>query len=208
MKRVPDLFPRVLEDPALAGRYAESSARRNKAIAKRFIDMLRETGFEKARILDAGCGAGDVLIELARACPEAKMVGIDLSEPLLDVARAAAQSAGVAERVSFETGNVQAMPFEDDSFDVVVSLNMLHYVEDPVAMLNEIERVLAPHGVLGLGALKRSWLAPLMPAMKMAYTAAEAREMLQQSKLRSWELTEFRLAFTVGAGEAVVSRGG
>ena len=208
MKRVPDLFPRILEDPALARRYAESSARRNKAIAKRFIDMLRETGFEKARILDAGCGGGDVLIKLEQACPEAKMVGIDLSEPLLDMARAAAERAGVAGRVSFQTGDVQAMPFEDGSFDVVISLNMLHYVDDPVAMLNEIERVLAPQGVLGLGALKRSWLAPLMPAMKMAYTAAEARELLQRSKLRPWELTEFRLAFTVGAGEAIVPQGG
>ncbi len=208
MKRVPDLFPRVLDDPAWAGRYAESSARRNKAIAKRFVDMLRETGFEKARVLDAGCGAGDVLIELARACPEAKMVGIDLSEPLLDMASVAVESAGMAERVSFEKGDVQAMPFEDGSFDVVISLNVLHYVDDPVAMLNEIERVLAPRGVLGLGALKRSWLAPLMPAMKMAYTAAEAREVLQRSKLRPWVLTEFRLAFSVGAGEAVVSQGG
>jgi len=208
MKRVPDLFPRVLDDPAWARRYAESSARRNKAIAKRFLDMLRQTGFEKARILDAGCGGGDVLIELAESCPEAKMVGIDLSQPLLDVARTAVESAGVAERVSFEKGDVQAMPFEDGFFDVVISLNMLHYVDDPVAMLNEIERVLAPHGVMGLGALKRSWLAPLMPAMKMAYTAVEARELLQQSRLRPWELTEFRLAFTVGAGEAIVSQGG
>ena len=48
------------------------------------------------------------------------------------------------------------MPFEDDSFDVVVSVNTFHVVDDPVAMLNEIERILKPEGILGLSCIKRS----------------------------------------------------
>ncbi|MGB2798301.1 MAG: class I SAM-dependent methyltransferase [Dehalococcoidia bacterium] len=109
----------------------------------------------------------------------------------------------MAERVTFEKGDVQAMPFEDDSFDMVISLNMLHYVDDPVAMLNEIERVLAPSGMFGLGAIKRSWLAMIWPIFKMAYTATEAGELLQRSKLRTWELRESFLVLTVAAGSSV-----
>ena len=70
MQRVPDLYPKVLDDPGWAEKYAESSAKRNKAIAKSFVRMLAESGFEKGRILDAGCCAGEVLIELARAFHE------------------------------------------------------------------------------------------------------------------------------------------
>jgi ubiquinone/menaquinone biosynthesis C-methylase UbiE len=165
--------------------------------------MLVEGGFEKGRILDAGCGAGEVLIELAHAFPKAKLVGVDLSQPLLDAARSSAQHAGLSDRVTFEKGDVQAMPFEDGSFDVVISLNMLHYVDYPVAMLNEIERVLAPGGMFGLGAIKRSWLAFIWPIFRMAYNAAEARELLRQSKLRTWELKESFLVLTVAAGGSV-----
>ena len=105
--------------------------------------------------------------------------------------------------MTFEKGDVQAMPFEDDSFNVVISLNMLHYVDDPVAMLNEIEWVLAPSGMFGLGAIKWSWLALIWPIFRMAYTATEARELLQQSKLRTWELKESFLVLTVAAGSSV-----
>jgi len=200
MKREPNMYPSVFTDPEAAREYAASAAKRGKRIGKDFAKVLSQLGFEKGQILDAGAGSGDVAIELARVFPRAEVVGLDLSEPLLELARSSMEKAGLSDRLSFEKGDVQAMPFEDDSFDVVASLNTLHVVDDPVAMLDEIERVLAPNGMLGLSDIKRSWFGLFMPILKTAYTATEAKELLHRSKLRPWEFHESFLWFSVGAG--------
>ncbi|GAH43039.1 unnamed protein product, partial [marine sediment metagenome] len=68
---------------------------------------------------------------------DSKIIGIDLSEPLLRLAREAAEIADVGERVRFEKADVQKIQHEDNSFDVAINVNMVHLVEDPVRMLNE-----------------------------------------------------------------------
>jgi ubiquinone/menaquinone biosynthesis C-methylase UbiE len=61
---------------------------------------------------------------------------------------------------------------------------MVHLVEDPVQMLNEIERVLAPKGFLFIADLRRSWLGLIEKEIKSALTLGEAKELFRQSKLR------------------------
>jgi ubiquinone/menaquinone biosynthesis C-methylase UbiE len=97
------------------GRWARSSPK-----------VLVQGGFAQGRILDAGCGAGDLALELARRIPEAEVVGLDLSEPLLQLARSSTAEAGLTARVVFEKGDIQKMLFQDGWFDVVVSLNTFH----------------------------------------------------------------------------------
>lgn len=188
MKRAPLFFPRVFDDPETARSYAASASRRGRQVGKIVAEGLVKGGFAKGRILDAGCGAGDLAIELARGIPNAEIVGLDLSEPLLELARSSSAEAGLTGRVSFEKGDIQQMPFQDGWFDVVVSLNTFHVVAGPVAMLNEIERVLSPAGRLLLSDIKRSWLGLFMPMLKTAYTPEEAKELLKQSRLRSWKV--------------------
>jgi ubiquinone/menaquinone biosynthesis C-methylase UbiE len=197
MKRKP-VEPKIPKNQLEAQKYAKSSEKRGKRMGKDFAVGLKRIGFEKGRILDAGCGSGEVAIELAAAFPEAEVVGADLSEPLLEMARKSA--ADLFHNLSFEREDVQALSFEDDSFDIVVSVNMLHVVDDPVAMLNEIERVLKPTGILGLGDNKRSWAGYFVPALKSAYTAEEAKDILQKSNLREWEFTEAFFWFSLKAG--------
>lgn len=197
MNRAPFPYPKVPEDPDDAKLYAESATKRGTRIGKNIARGLSKNGFEKGRIMDAGCGAGEVPIELARAFPKAEVVGLDLSEPLLEIARSATAEAGLSDRLTFKKGDVQAMPFEDDSFDFVVSVNTFHVVDDPVAMLNEIERVLKPNGGLSLSCIKRSWLEICMPILKTAYTSAEAKEFLQCSKLRPWKFRDYLLWFVI-----------
>jgi ubiquinone/menaquinone biosynthesis C-methylase UbiE len=188
MKRAPLFFPRVFDDPETAKSYAASASSRGRQVGKIAAEGLVKGGFTKGRILDAGCGAGDLAIELARGIPAAEVVGLDLSEPLLELARSSSAEADLTGRVSFQKGDVQEMPFKDGWFDVVVSLNTLHVVEDPVAMLNEIERVLSPGGRLLLSDIKRSWVGIFMPIFKTAYTPKEVKELLKRSRLRSWKV--------------------
>lgn len=197
MKKAPYQHPKVPEDPEYARIYAESAAKRGRRIGKNIAQRLVKDGFKKGRILDAGCGSGEVVIEMARALPEAEVVGLDLSEPLLEIARANADEAGLSGPVSFRKGDVQAMPFEGDSFDFVVSVNTFHVVDDPVAMLNEIERVLKPDDGLGLSCIKRSWFGLFMPILKTSYTASEVKEILRRSKLRPWKFHDYLLWFVI-----------
>ena len=109
------------------------------------------------------------------------------------------EEAGLSKRLTFKRGDVEAMPFEDDSFDLVISVNTLHVVDDPVAMMNEAERVLRPDGALVLTCIRRSWLGLFMPILKTGYIVEEVKEILGRSKLRPWKLRDYLLWFVVEA---------
>jgi len=147
-------------------------------------EKLARRGFEAGRILDAGCGFGATAVVLAQAFPQSEIVGIDLSEPLLELANRAALAAGLGERVAFEKADVQQIPYNAGSFDAVVSVQMLHIVENPVALLDEMERVLVPDGVLFMADIRRSWVGLLDKVFRTALTVEEAGALVRRSKLR------------------------
>lgn len=155
-----------------------------------------------------GCGAGDVSVRVAGKLPGLMIVGLDLSEPLLGIARAGAEEQGLCGRLEFIRGDAESMPFEDDRFDAVMSLNTLHVLGDPVAMLDEVERVLAPGGLFLLSDIRRSRLGHIMPILKSACPPSEVRSFLDKSDLRRWSLTDRLLYLVVLAGEPLRERSG
>src|SRR5207302_1349617 len=72
------------------------------------------------RVLDVGCGCGATTMAAARAVDPGPAVGVDLSAPMLDEARADAERAGLA-NAAFEQADVQVHPFEVAGFDAVIS---------------------------------------------------------------------------------------
>lgn len=147
-------------------------------------EKLTSRGFRTGRILDAGCGFGGTALVLAQRFPDSEIVGIDLSEPLLRLANRNAQAAKLERRAKFEIGDVEKILYANHSFDAVLNINMLHIVENPVQMLDEIERVLAPEGFLFIADLRRSWLGLIEKEIKSALTIAEAKDLFSRSKLR------------------------
>ena len=102
-------------------------------------------------ILDAGCGIGELVIELApRLSPGGRIVGIDASRELLDRASAAAVSAGVD--VEFQLADIRDLPFAANQFDVVRSERVLQHLEPADAPLaaTELIRVAKPGGIVQL----------------------------------------------------------
>lgn len=100
------------------------------------------------RILDVGCGTGEITTRLAALYPEASLVGVDLIEEHLEVARA--RAGQVSGRVSFQSADAFALPFADASFDLVVCRHMLQAVPRPEAAMAEMVRVCRPGGRLHL----------------------------------------------------------
>lgn len=99
------------------------------------------------RILDMGCSAGSASVPYAEAFPEAEVHAIDVGSGMLRYAHARAESLGVA--VHFHQMDVARTRFENESFDLIVSHNLMHEISAPTrrGMLRESRRLLRPGGV-------------------------------------------------------------
>ena len=95
------------------------------------------------RVLDAGCGAGHTALTFAPHV--ARVTGVDLSEAMLAQCRQNAEACNL-DNVDFRQGDVEALPFEDSAFDLVVSRYSAHHWPQPQQALREIRRVLRPGG--------------------------------------------------------------
>ena len=174
----------IFSDDEFAQRYADKHQKMAKNFGVEYTRKLTARGFTEGKILDVGCGFGGTLLTLAENFPDAQCVGIDMSDPLLELARQAAEAQGLEQRVVFEKADGQEIPYPDDSFDVVISTNVVHHVADPLAMLNEIERVLAPGGMLYIADIRRSGLAGFFDkAFREAMSYPEVLALLYQAKL-------------------------
>jgi len=100
------------------------------------------------RVLDLGCGTGEITRRLADLYPRAHIVGIDILESNLALARRDSTSYGA--RVVYETGDAFALQHADASFDLVVCRHMSQAVPHFDQVFNEISRVLKPRGWLHL----------------------------------------------------------
>ena len=100
------------------------------------------SSFKEGLILDLGTGPGYLPIEIAKRSSNIKIIGIDLSRNLIQMARQNARNAGVTDRLDFQVGNSARLRFDDASFDMVLSTGMLHSLRDPLKVLREIYRVL------------------------------------------------------------------
>lgn len=111
------------------------------------------------RILDLGCGTGQITRRLARRYPQARIVGVDILEE--NLARARADNMALEGRVHYERGDAFALAFDDAAFDLVVCRHLSQAVPGFEQVLEEITRVLRPGGWLHL--LSEDYLMLHMP---------------------------------------------
>lgn len=156
---------------------------------KKITKKLQSRGFSSGRILDAGCGTGAACLVLASSFPDSAVTGIDLSDSMLEIARKDAANARLGGQVHFDHGDVQQLPYENHCFKVVLNISMFHLVNDPVCMLNEIERVLMPAGYFYICDLRRSWLGLVEKEIRSAFSITEALQCILGTKLRPGNLT-------------------
>jgi len=215
-----------LDDPEVVLAYGWVATMPPMRLLRWFVARRAAAMTGHGEAADLGCGPGQLAIELARRAPGLHVTGIDLSDEMLAQGQDNARRAGVADRVSFRrgdaaslTGDAQQIPFPDASLDLVVSTLSLHHWSDPVAVLDEIARVLRPGGSFLIFDLRRDMAAPfwlllwfvthvVVPAAlrraneslssrNAAYTPQEAALLAEQSRLSGWRVTRGPLWLTI-----------
>lgn len=132
------------------------------------------------RILDVGCGAGDALAQMLRGYNHVHVTGLDRSPTIVRSALRRNRTDVQAGRANVVEGNLGTLPFPDVQFDRVFSIHTLYFWDDVPAVLDEIERVLAPGGLFvitycdgkgdgtwdGIASIVREQLIPAASALR------------------------------------------
>jgi SAM-dependent methyltransferase len=130
--------------------WADHADRFDRAVTehhRRLLDAAQVGAGE--RVLDVGCGTGQTTIDAASAATQGSALGVDLSSRMLEVARARAGAAGIA-NVAFEQADAQVHPFGAGTFDLVVSRTGAMFFGDPPAAFANLATSLRPGGRLVL----------------------------------------------------------
>jgi ubiquinone/menaquinone biosynthesis C-methylase UbiE len=154
---------------------------------------------EGETVLDLGSGAGaDVLISARRVGPTGKAIGLDMTDEMLELARANAAEAGLT-NVEFVKGYIEDMPLPDASVDVIISNCVINLAGDKHKVLTEAARVLRPGGRFAVSdviaapdmdAATRADMAAYTGCIAGALTEDEFREALTAAGLTDIEIRE------------------
>jgi ubiquinone/menaquinone biosynthesis C-methylase UbiE len=140
MKRV--LEPELMDDERQSVAYAKADF---SASNQFFVDnLIRDFPSHLRRVLDIGCGPGDVVLRLARAAPDVHITAIDGSAPMIALARDAVRAAGFDGYITLVHGYLPGVSLGSTGFDAVLSKDLLHHLPDPTVLWKEITRLGRP----------------------------------------------------------------
>jgi len=142
--------------------YEQFMGRWSAPLARRFLDEL---GMPRpGRVVDVGCGTGNLSRAVAERWPGCEVVGVDPSPAFVEAAREG--TADLGSRVRFEPGRAEELPLDDGSVDAALSLLVLNFVPHPAPAMAEQCRVTRPGGILaaavwdygrGMSMLRALW---------------------------------------------------
>lgn len=146
---------------------------------------LTLSGSEK--ILDIGCGTGQLEKSLLEKWPNLHILGIDLSEDMLSLAE---KRIGSKPNVSFKQGDFLETSLEENSFDVAFSLSNLHYFSNPLSVFEKVKRVLKPGGLFIIvdwnrdsfqGKIYNWYMGKADPSFAKIYLISETSHFLEEA---------------------------
>jgi len=181
----------VFVDIETVKKYDKENKQRTQRLSKSFISVVKKWEIKSGKILDVGCGTGLLAIEFAKNLSGVEIIGLDLSDVALEVGRENIRKSEVIERISFKKGDAEDIPFEDNTFNLVISSNTLHLIMNPIKMFNEIHRVLKPKGKFFISDFRRSWIGIFSRHVRASYSPKEVKTFLSQSKLQNWKVKDY-----------------
>ncbi|MCP4023804.1 MAG: class I SAM-dependent methyltransferase [Desulfobacteraceae bacterium] len=115
----------------------------NKDVYDGIMDMLDVT--PQTSLLEIGFGNGQLLLEIEKTHPK-RICGIDISETMMAAAQKKFKKAGLTDRIEIDRAGTEAIPFDDETFDTVLTSNTIYFWKDLRQGLTEIHRVLRKGG--------------------------------------------------------------
>jgi len=134
-------------------------------------------------VLDVGCGVGVTPCYLAKRVG-CRVVGVDISEKMLERSRERARREGVAGLVELRVADAQELPFEGGLFDAVITESVTAFPEDKQGAVNEYARVTKPGGYVGLN--ETAWLKVPPPPEVVAWAAQDVGASVQPQTPEAW----------------------
>jgi ubiquinone/menaquinone biosynthesis C-methylase UbiE len=199
--------PVLAEYAKAAQQYDQKWAFYVEATTRETLKRMPMTAF--SRVLDVGCGTGELLRRLRAKYPAAVLAGLDPVPEMLAVAKAKLSGSE-----DLRIGYADALPWNAATFDAVVSCNMFHYISHPVQALREMARVLRPGGSLVLTDWCDDYLACRVcnfylrltnRAFYKTYREAECLELLGGAGFGDVKLERYKINWLWGLMTAVVT---
>src|SRR5262245_19361523 len=146
------MLPRVLEPEAMdtAEEARDYDAMDHSVVNARFVaDFLAAHGGCRGGVwVDVGTGPGQIPIALCQADARARVVGLDLSAAMLELARRHVHDARFGDRIALVQGDAKRLPLAPDRWEAVVSNSIVHHIPDPLPALAATAVLVAPGGTV------------------------------------------------------------
>lgn len=190
-------------------RNSEEMQNEYRRLAEKVVSL-----FEGGKLLEIGPGPAYVSIEIAKRLPMVEIIGLEISDTMIEIAKKNAKEHEVSEKITLKKGDASKMPLEDSEFDFVITSGSLHHWKKPTQVVDEIYRVLRP----GCRALVSDLMkdAPkekvhdfankidsklmrwgLKHSFKESYTARQIEQMIKSTHFREIEITEEEISMGI-----------
>lgn len=147
-----------------------------------FLTLIHELNLKgNERVLEIGSGPGALSIELGKLLRDGEIIGIDISESMVKLATQKARELAL-QHVKFLVGDALNLEFPNESFDIVVTSQLLHWIRDVCRFLSEIRRVLKADGRIGL----------ISPTPEVYIEMRQAYQKLMKKYIKYYEGTTFQ----------------
>jgi ubiquinone/menaquinone biosynthesis C-methylase UbiE len=152
MKRIPE--PELMETMEQAEAYdqadfSEPHGRRVELFRERYARELTGT------VLDLGCGSGDILERFAKKFSKAQFLGVDGSEPMLELSRRRVEKAGMSKRFKFVRAFIPSPDIPKQPYSVIMSHSLLHHLHEPDVLWNTVKELAGKDTFIFVADLRR-----------------------------------------------------
>lgn len=121
-----------------------------------FAERVLELGVpDVAKVLDVGTGTARIPVILGQLRSQWQIWGSDLAENMLRIGKKHIQQAGLQNQITLELVDAKQLPYEDESFDLMISNSLIHHIPEPLLCCRELQRVLKPNAAILLRDLIR-----------------------------------------------------
>lgn len=186
------LEPEVMDSADEAAIYDSMD---HSEVNRRFVDDLLAVDPDWTELLDLGTGTARIPIEICRRVEEARVLAVDLSIGMLDVARINVELARLLGHIKLDRIDAKQLPYSDGRFSCVISNSIIHHIPQPEDVLTETVRVTASGGTIFVRDLMRPDSEAKVAELIEMYTGDEpesAQTMFADSLRAALSLDEIR----------------